>query len=201
MSDVPLAVVLLNAAGQSLFAGRVLLQWWASEKAGRTVVPRLFWHLSLVGSLCAVVYSGFRHDPVFMLASLPGCMIYARNLYLRRERRAGTLVPFALALVAFFVWSALQKPRIDSRLWAGIGLAGSVLWSSRWVVQWWISERTGRALLPRSFFLISLVASLLLSAYCIRSREWVMLLAYGLTPVPSLRNLILDRRASSSAAR
>jgi len=201
MRDVPLAIQILNGVGQLLFASRVLLQWWASERAERTVVPRLYWELSLVGAICAVVYSGYRHDPVFMLASLPGAFLYARNLFVRRPSRGGALLPFAAAMAAFAVWGALQKARPGPLPWSAIGLAGSILWSSRWIVQWWISERLGRSVLPPSFFGISLSASLLLIAYSAAHREWVMLLAYGLTPIPSARNLILARRASASAGR
>ncbi len=43
--------------GQALFTGRVLIQWLASERAGRSVVPRSFWWISLAGSLAPDLWS------------------------------------------------------------------------------------------------------------------------------------------------
>ena len=37
--------------GNLAFGSRFLVQWIASERAGESVVPVVFWHLSIVGSL------------------------------------------------------------------------------------------------------------------------------------------------------
>ena len=49
--------LLLGLLGQAIFAVRMLLQWIASERAGRSVVPRSFWHLSLLASACVGIYA------------------------------------------------------------------------------------------------------------------------------------------------
>jgi lipid-A-disaccharide synthase-like uncharacterized protein len=75
--------------GQAVFTGRFLVQWIASERAGRSVVPVLFWFLSIAGSLLLLVYAVHRRDPVFMLGQSAGLLVYFRNLHLiRREDRA-----------------------------------------------------------------------------------------------------------------
>ena len=74
--------------GQLLFAGRFLVQWIASERARRSVLPKLFWHLSLCGGLCLLFYAIHRSDPVFILGQTLGLLVYARNLwFLRLEYR------------------------------------------------------------------------------------------------------------------
>ena len=79
----------IGFVGQAVFTGRFLVQWIASERAGRSVVPVLFWFMSIAGSLLLLVYAVHRRDPVFMLGQAAGLLIYFRNLHLiRREDRA-----------------------------------------------------------------------------------------------------------------
>ena len=73
---------------QAIFAGRFIVQWIASEKAGRSVVPFSFWVLSIGGGLLLLVYALYRKDPVFILGQGLGVFIYIRNVFLvLRERR------------------------------------------------------------------------------------------------------------------
>jgi len=73
---------------QALFTGRFLVQWIASEKAGRSVVPFSFWILSISGGTLLLIYALYRRDPVFILGQGLGVVIYVRNLVLvLRERR------------------------------------------------------------------------------------------------------------------
>jgi lipid-A-disaccharide synthase-like uncharacterized protein len=78
----------LGFFAQILFSGRFLVQWIASEKAGKSIVPIAFWYLSIGGSALLLMYAIYRLDPVFILGQSVGIFIYSRNLYLvRRERR------------------------------------------------------------------------------------------------------------------
>lgn len=78
---------LLGFVGQALFFSRFLVQWLASERAGRSVFPVAFWYLSLSGGLTLFVYALHLRDPVFILGQSAGTFIYLRNLYfLRREK-------------------------------------------------------------------------------------------------------------------
>lgn len=79
----------IGFVGQAVFTGRFLVQWIASERAGRSVVPMLFWFMSIAGSLLLLVYAVHRRDPVFMLGQSAGLLVYFRNIHLiRREERA-----------------------------------------------------------------------------------------------------------------
>lgn len=76
--------------GQALFASRFLVQWIASERVGRSVIPVAFWYLSLGGSAVLFSYALMRRDPVFMVGQATGSIVYLRNLALiRREASAG----------------------------------------------------------------------------------------------------------------
>jgi lipid-A-disaccharide synthase-like uncharacterized protein len=80
--------MLVGFAAQGLFAMRFLVQWIASERAGRSVIPLAFWIFSIVGGLLLLVYALYRKDPVFIAGQAFGVFVYLRNLYfVLRERK------------------------------------------------------------------------------------------------------------------
>ena len=81
--------VLLGFAAQAFFTMRFVVQWIASERAGRSVVPLAFWWFSIGGGLLLLVYALYRRDPVFIAGQAFGVFVYLRNLYfvLREQRR------------------------------------------------------------------------------------------------------------------
>jgi lipid-A-disaccharide synthase-like uncharacterized protein len=79
----------LGAFAQGLFASRFIIQWIASEMAGKSVIPLAFWYCSLGGGVALLFYAIYREEPVFIAGQLPGIIVYSRNLYfLYREKRA-----------------------------------------------------------------------------------------------------------------
>jgi lipid-A-disaccharide synthase-like uncharacterized protein len=84
--------VALGLIGQLLFASRFIVQWVASERKGKSVIPVPFWYLSLGGSAILLIYSIHIQDPVFILANVLNSFIYVRNLMLigreKQENRA-----------------------------------------------------------------------------------------------------------------
>ena len=80
----------LGFAGQALFTSRFLVQWIASERRKRSVIPPAFWWLSLGGSLVLLAYAVHRRDPVFILGQAFGFVVYSRNLVLVRRAAAGS---------------------------------------------------------------------------------------------------------------
>jgi lipid-A-disaccharide synthase-like uncharacterized protein len=70
----------LGFLAQLLFATRFLVQWIASEKARRSIVPETFWYFSFAGGFLLFCYAIYRLDPVFMLGQGTGLLIYARNI-------------------------------------------------------------------------------------------------------------------------
>jgi len=84
-SDTPLWLA-FGLLGQAAFGSRFLVQWIASERAGRSYVPLSFWYLSIAGSLVLLIYAIHRKELVFLLAYLPNCVVYTRNLMLIHKR-------------------------------------------------------------------------------------------------------------------
>ena len=81
--------VMFGFLGQMMFTGRMLVQWIASERARKSVMPVVFWYFSLGGGLILLAYAFYRKDPVFILGQLFGVIVYVRNLWLiRAEARA-----------------------------------------------------------------------------------------------------------------
>ena len=65
---------------------RFFLQWLASEKEGRSLIPRSFWYFSILGGMTLLAYAIYRQDPVFILGQSTGLLIYARNMYFIRQK-------------------------------------------------------------------------------------------------------------------
>lgn len=74
--------ILIGFGGQAVFTSRMLVQWWASEQAGRSVVPLAFWWLSVIGGTILLLYAIYRKDPVIISGQALGLIVYIRNLYL-----------------------------------------------------------------------------------------------------------------------
>lgn len=86
-SPIGVAWVALGLLGQVLFTGRMLVQWFVSEKSGRSVIPVAFWWMSLIGASMLLVYFIWRRDIVGILGQAIGWAIYLRNLMLIRKSR------------------------------------------------------------------------------------------------------------------
>ena len=85
--------VILGFAAQGLFTMRFLVQWIASERAGRSVIPLAFWWFSIVGGVLLLGYALYRKDAVFIFGQAFGVFVYLRNLYfVMRERRQAASV-------------------------------------------------------------------------------------------------------------
>ncbi|MCE7886365.1 MAG: hypothetical protein DYH13_02535 [Alphaproteobacteria bacterium PRO2] len=74
--------------GQAMFFMRFFVQWLASERAQKSVIPVAFWYFSIAGALIILSYAIYRADPVFIAGQSIGLLIYTRNLYLIRKNAA-----------------------------------------------------------------------------------------------------------------
>ncbi|MDX1683127.1 MAG: lipid-A-disaccharide synthase N-terminal domain-containing protein [Phycisphaeraceae bacterium] len=74
--------IVTGLLGQVLFTGRMLVQWLMSEKHGRSVVPPIFWWMSLAGASMLMIYFIWRQDIVGIIGQATGWGIYVRNLWL-----------------------------------------------------------------------------------------------------------------------
>src|SRR5258708_22189637 len=82
--------LVFGLVAQLLFAGRFLVQWIASERAGKSVMPFAFWIFSMGGGLMTLVYGLVRREPVIIFGQGLATIIYVRNIVLIfRERGSG----------------------------------------------------------------------------------------------------------------
>lgn len=86
---IPAVWLGIGFCGQALFSMRFLLQWIATERQRRSVIPTAFWYFSLAGGITLLGYAIHRQDPVFIVGQAGGLVVYLRNLYfVRREQSA-----------------------------------------------------------------------------------------------------------------
>lgn len=74
--------IVLGFVAQACFTMRFVVQWLASEKAKKSVMPVAFWFFSLFGGALLLIYAIQRKDPVFIAGQGLGLIVYVRNLWL-----------------------------------------------------------------------------------------------------------------------
>jgi lipid-A-disaccharide synthase-like uncharacterized protein len=78
--------------GNAVFFSRFFVQWYATEKLKRVVVPTAFWWLSLLGSLILLIYALFYlRDSVVIFAYAFTWIPYIRNLMIHRRHEEAHL--------------------------------------------------------------------------------------------------------------
>ena len=80
--------VLVGFGAQAVFAARFVIQWIVSEKRQESVVPEIFWWISITGGIMLYCYFVWRKDLPAVLGQSTGIVIYARNLRLIAKGKA-----------------------------------------------------------------------------------------------------------------
>jgi lipid-A-disaccharide synthase-like uncharacterized protein len=205
-------LTLFGLTSNVLFSGRVLIQWIASERRGKSVVPVAFWWVSLVASIIQMTYAIYHRDahgapdpdlPMFLGLSVT-LVPYLRNLriYYRPDRpsRGGAqiLAPAVALLIVLIYGVATGLPRQNWWLF-GMGLVGQAIYASRFIVAWVRAEAIRKADLPLAFWWLSLIGSLILLAYSVLRVDPVFILSYLFNSIPYVRNIMLLKRAAPDA--
>jgi len=84
--------------------------------------------------------------------------------------------------------------------WAAFGFMAQVVFGLRFITQWIASEREGRSIIPMSFWILSIIGSLMLLLYALVRRDPVYILGQGPNVLIYVRNVILVRRERAKAA-
>jgi lipid-A-disaccharide synthase-like uncharacterized protein len=204
--EIALPVQAVGWLGNAFFFSRFLVQWGSSERAHRSVAPPLFWWLSLGGTAALGAYSSWKGAYVLLAGYVLNGAIYARNLHFQRGQARAlaprTAAAFAAAGAAFLVAGAVveQIHRHEAMLaWVLVACLGQALWSSRFVVQWWASEREAESHFPASFWWLSLAGNVLLLAYTLHLDDPVLIAGYVPGPIVQIRNLMLGRAKAHEA--
>lgn len=201
----------------SLFFGsRFLIQWLHSEKKGLSTVPKTFWRLSFLGNLTLALHSLFQMQVHVLLMQMINGAIAVRNINLlgtkiNRWPLKKVLIFFALAIIgallafvtlyllsengSFFrvpvnPWASETGSKV-SFFWHIVGISGIILFGSRFVIQWILSEMEEKSFLGKTFFWSSLVGDLLCLAYFVKLGDSVNYIGPLFGLVPYIRNLML----------
>jgi lipid-A-disaccharide synthase-like uncharacterized protein len=73
--------VVLGFIAQAFFTMRFVVQWIASERARKSIIPVAFWFFSIGGGVLLLIYALYRRDPVFIAGQAFGLLVYFRNVY------------------------------------------------------------------------------------------------------------------------
>jgi lipid-A-disaccharide synthase-like uncharacterized protein len=193
--------------GNACFASRVLVQWLHVERLRSRAAPQIFWLLSLSGSALLGAYAVERGAWVLLVGFGINGLIYLRNLRLGdvsqspRPLAKSQAVVLAVASLLALASAGLAGGVFLGRPWGWLGVAviGQAIWSSRFVVQWWFSERARASHFPPVFWALSLVGNGLLLAYALHLGDAVLVAGFALGPIVQSRNLWLTRSKASPA--
>lgn len=205
----------LGGIGAVIFFGRFYVQWIVSEMRKRSVVPELFWYMSAVGSPLLFIYAIAKGEPLGALSQCLNLIIYARNLnhiwkeqkrFNRRVRHlmqatAVVLAAGALALLAF-TWGRHYTEVSEGQevartlFWATVWLLGQLLFGTRFLIQWAVTEWRRKSVMPTAFWFVSVIAAILQSAAFAfaPSEEYLFAIGTAATLPVYIRNLILIYR-------
>lgn len=199
------------------FGLRFLVQWYQSEQAQRSVVPKLFWRLSFTGNLLLFFHTLIQVQfPMCLLQSFHMVLAW-RNLNIMGPRPVKLSTVFTLLLLGAIItpllfvlqsylfslpliWlrtptSLLQVGKIEaSPLLHTIGISGVAAVSLRFWIQWWQTECSKTSSLPPIFWRLSLLGACLASYYFFMIQDWVNLVGPLVAIVPYTRNLQLLKK-------
>lgn len=83
--------------------------------------------------------------------------------------------------------------------WTAVGWLANATFSSRFLVQWYATEKKKQVVVPQLFWWLSLAGSSLFLVYAIfYDKHHVIIFAYAFTWIPYIRNLIIHRRNSAT---
>jgi lipid-A-disaccharide synthase-like uncharacterized protein len=194
----------IGAVGQACFFARVLVQWLASERQKRSANPRVFWWLSLAASVLLAVATVALEEWILLPGYLVNGGVYLRNLSLGRERAAGRarLSPIPVTLIGLgasallILWGVERSGELSdlAQPWIVAGIVGQVIWSTRFILQWWLSERAGYSHFPLAFWWLSLIGSVLNLAYTLQLDTPIFWIGFVTAWFVPLRNLMLEYR-------
>jgi len=212
MQISPLLVYLLGFLAQALFSARMLVQWIMSERQHRVVSPSIFWILSLGGSALLFLYGWLRGDFSIILGQILSYYIYIWNLSIKGLwqsvpaplRWALQLLP--VVVIAFMASSAQQFVTTFFHntyvpMWLLLlGTTGQVIFTLRFVYQWYHSRRQGQSVLPLGFWLLSLLGSGIIIIYGLLRFDPVLVVGHSMGFAIYTRNAFLSLPQKESGA-
>lgn len=82
--------------------------------------------------------------------------------------------------------------------WLIVGFGGQLCFSMRFLVQWLVSEKRGKSVIPIYFWYLSLLGGLTLLTYAIHIRDPVFIVGQSMGSFIYVRNLMLIHKNKKS---
>ena len=197
---------LIGLLAQFFFSGRMIVQWVLSERQKKIVSPTLYWVFSLIGSYLLCIYGWMRSDFSIILGQFISFYVYVWNLNNKGHwkqlpqmlRILLLLTPicaagFALQDIHAFADTFLRDEKVPMGLIL-FGSLGQIIFTLRFVYQWYYSRRHGESSLPIPFWGISLVGSLIIAIYGIIRLDPILILGQSTGFIVYTRNIMLGRK-------
>lgn len=203
-------IMVIGFTAQIFFSLRTLFQWWKSEKARKVVSPSAYWVLSVIGSYLFFVYGILRDDFSIVLGQFISYYIYLWNLNAKGvwKRLGLVLQTVLLATPVVAVVLMLQNASVyfqnffwndNIPFWLVVfGSAGQVIFTLRFVYQYFYSRYKHQSTLPVGFWAISLFGSSVIIAYGIFRLDPVLILGQSFGFVAYIRNLVIGFKEKKS---
>lgn len=214
MHGIPHWIVFtIGFAAQFFFAGRTLFQWLYSERKKEVTSPSAYWGLSVIGAFLMFVYGVMRDDFSIILGQFISYFVYLWNLDAKGLWKKFSPVLKALLVLTPFIavglllhdaksFVANMFQNEDIPLWLVLfGSAGQIIFTLRFVYQWFYSHRRHESVLPRGFWIISLIGSGVIVAYGIFRKDPVLILGQSFGFVAYVRNLMLGIKKDNEYAK
>ncbi|MCL5097560.1 MAG: lipid-A-disaccharide synthase N-terminal domain-containing protein [Candidatus Omnitrophica bacterium] len=105
-------------------------------------------------------------------------------------------------IIKDLLWHDGRLLGIEWHFWKVIGWMGNLTFFSRFLVQWYATEKRKQVVVPTAFWWLSLTGSLLLFSYALfYEQDSVFIFAYAFTWIPYIRNLVIHRRHNEQSPR
>lgn len=196
----------IGFTAQIFFSARTLFQWVKAEKSKSVVSPLSYWVFSLAGSYLFCLYGWLRDDFSIILGQFISYYIYLWNLgnkkILKRLHTVTRIIlvgtpvvaaVFMLKDIPAFVDNFFFNEKVSFGL-VLFGSAGQIIFTLRFIYQWFYSVRRHQSFLPRGFWIISLIGSGLIISYGIFRHDPVLILGQSFGFVAYTRNLMIGRK-------
>lgn len=208
MSLSQLLIYGIGFLAQGFFSARILVQWILSEKAKKVLSPSIFWILSICGAYLLCIYGWLRNDFSIVLGQFISYYIYLWNLNMKGVWKRMHVILRVLLLVTPII--AITYVAGDARrfmehffnvddipMWLIIyGSAGQVLFTLRFIYQWFVSRKDGESVLPPGFWIISIIGSSIIVSYGFIRHDPVLILGQSFGLISYVRNLVIGHKAS-----
>ena len=191
---------------QALFSARLVVQWLLSEKARKVVSPTSYWQISILASYLLFVYGWLRDDFAIILGQYISYYIYIWNLNTKNHwkelpafiRLVLLLTPVLVIIYLLLTWD-INGPRLFRNANIPLGLLifgsmGQIIFTFRFIYQWFYSRHKGESVFPVTFWVLSLLGSAIIVSYGFYRSDPVLILGQSAGFIAYIRNLFILRK-------